>query len=125
MKVLRKFQKKYQKISTKEDSRRPKGALRGATPWPDASLARRGGWPHPLTAWARGEPLRLPFGIYLVPETETLGETPVTQFHPLFRRHRDSELGIARRTSPGTLSEGGLTSGGFSITMIASGMRCE
>ena len=122
IKVLGKFGKKYQKISKSEDSRSPKGAPRGANPWPGASLVRPGGWPRHLAAWARGTPPRAPFVLYLPLVEEISKENFVTRKALLFRRRRDSDLEIARRNCPGTLPEGGLTSGGLSITMIASGM---
>ena len=72
-----------------------------------------------------GPPLGPPFLLYITLDTETLEESPVTRFRPLFHRRRDSNLGISRRTCPGTLPEGGLTSGDLSITMIVSGMCHE
>ena len=103
----------------------PKGSLRGA---PLAQAAR--GHDPPLGGAVeppgRGVgPLRLPFGLYLVLAPKTLLSNPVMRFRPLFRRRSDSDLGIARRSCPGTLPEGGLTSGGLFITMIAFGMCRE
>ena len=123
--VPKKFQEKYKKISVPEDSGSPKESRRGAPP------SQAGRWRGPTLGRARrppgwrGPPLVPPFGLDLHLVLKTLERNPVTRFHLLFRRRGDSDLGIARRTCPGTLPEGGLTSGGLSITMIASGMRRE
>ena len=96
---------------------KPEGDPEGGTPWPGASTARLGGGRATCLPGPGGPPLRLPFGIYLALVTETLEEDSAMQNSPLFRRRRDS--------CPGTLPEGGLISGGPSITMIASGMLRE
>src|SRR3954471_16482058 len=44
---------------------------------------------------------------------------------PLFRRRRTSKIGSANSPLPGTLPEGGLTSGSFPSTMDASWMIRE
>ena len=56
---------------------------------------------------------------------KTLREESFSMFVPLFCRHRDPEMGISRSSCPGTLPEGGLISGGPSITMLASEMLRE
>src|SRR4051812_11615297 len=102
-KSARKFQKNQ--INNQRDRRLQKheGALERAHP-----LARRGQGGGLLVRW--GLPSPPPFGIYLHPKVRTLAENPVTRFRPLFRRRRDSDLGIAKRSCPSTLQEGGLTS---------------
>ena len=72
-----------------------------------------------------GPPPVLPFGIYLPRALKTPNEEPFFANTLLFRRLRDSEMGITRSSYPGTLSEGGLISGGSSITMLASERRRE
>ena len=77
------------------------------------------------TPGGRGHPLVPPFGLYLQPVTKTLVRNPTSRFSPLFRRRLASKIGSTRRPLPGTLPEGGLTSGSFSTTMSASGMCRE
>src|SRR4051812_24756992 len=73
---------------------------RGGHPWPGASLVRPGGLPRDLFAWARGAPLRPPFGIYLALVPKIYRDPPVMRLHLFVRRRGDSALGIARRTCP-------------------------
>ena len=101
-----------------------KGGPRGPPPG-QAPPWRGQGVSAPPGRLGQGAPLRLPFGIYLAVLPKTYREPPVTRFHLLFRRYGYSDLGIARRTYPGMLAEGGLTFGGFYITMIASVMHRE
>src|ERR1041385_2830359 len=63
-----------------------------------------------------------PFGIYYLFVAETLEENPASRNTSLFRRRPASKIGGTRRPLPGTLPEGGLTSGSFSTTMDASRM---
>ena len=72
-----------------------------------------------------GHPLVPPFGPYIPLITETLEILFFSRSSPLFRRHGDSKIGTARRTCPGTLPEGGLTSGSFSTSMSASRISHE
>ena len=123
--MLGKIQKKSQNSYSIEDSRSPKESRRGATPRPGALLARPRGWSRPLAAWARGATPQAPLWPIFTSRSRNPRESSVTRFRPLFHRRRDSDLGIARRTCPDTMPDGGLTSGGLSITMIASGMRRE
>ena len=103
----------------------PEGGAGGATPgqaatWHGQGLAaprsRLARWAHP---WC---PTLRPF-IPFVPKT--FRDVLFSTFTPLFRRHRDPEIGISRSSCPGTLPEGGLISGGPSITMLASEMLRE
>ena len=70
-------------------------------------------------------PLAPPFGLYYLLAPETLKENPASRFPPLFRRRSASKIGSIRRPLPGTLPEGGITSGSFSTTMDASRMCRE
>ena len=72
-----------------------------------------------------GPSLAPPFGLYLLLVPETLGTEPFLRYLRLFRCRHDSKIRRARRTCPGTLSEGGLTSGSFSTTMRVSRMCRE
>ena len=87
---------------------------RGPTPGRATRAAES--WGHPLV------PL---FGLYYLLALETLRETPVSRFSPLFRRRRASKIGSTRSPLPGTLPEGGTTSGSFCATMDASRMNRE
>ena len=70
-------------------------------------------------------PLAPPFGLYYLLVTETLKEKPASRFPPLFRRRSASKIWSIRRPLPGTLPEGGITSGSSSTTMDASRMCRE
>src|SRR4051812_5888406 len=65
-------------------------------------------------------PLAAPLRLYLPLAPKTLGAEPFFQNPSLFRRRRRFKIGAARRPCPGTLSEGGPTSGSLSIAMDAS-----
>src|ERR1044071_6050193 len=69
-------------------------------------------------------PPRCPLGLYLVPAEETPNIDLLFPFSSLYRR-RCFKIGAARRSYPGTLPEGGTTSGRPSIAMDASRMCCE
>src|SRR4051812_5657860 len=64
-------------------------------------------------------PPRVPPLSYILLVPETLGVEPFLRYLPLFHRRGDSKIVIARRTCPGTLPEGGLTSRSLSTTMSA------
>ena len=68
-------------------------------------------------------PLGAPFGLYLSPTEETpnidLLFLKSSLYRPLRRRFK---IGVARRSCPGTLPEGGTPSGRPSIAMDASRM---
>ena len=65
-------------------------------------------------------PLVPSFGLYLESREETLADFLESRISPSFRRRSASEIGSVRRPLPGTLPEGGLTSGSFSTAMDAS-----
>src|SRR4051812_11062777 len=109
IKAVRKFQKNQIKKQQFKRLRSPKEARRGPSPWLGGHLGRPGGRPHHLAAWSGGASPRSPFCLFISLDTETLGRSPVTRFHPLFSHRRDSDLGIARRSCLDTLPEGGLT----------------
>ena len=109
----------------KEDSRSTKGGQGEpppgqATTWRGQGLAAPPGrlarWAHP---WSPTLALFIPF-VEEIPREDSF-----STFSPLFRRHRDPEIGISRNYCPGTLPEGGLIFGGPSITMLASEMLHE
>src|ERR1041385_3517764 len=85
----------------------------------------------PPLAWPGGR--RGPLVHLLLPPLRLFilrhGETPKTEPYfansPLFRRRRASEIRSTRRPLPGTLPEGGLTSGSLLSTMDAPRMSCE
>ena len=70
-------------------------------------------------------PLGAPFGLYLAPAEETPNIDLLFPFSSLYYRRRRFKIGAARRSCPGTLPEGGTTSGRPSIAMDASRMCCE
>ena len=65
------------------------------------------------------------FGIYLYRVPKPSRREPFFAISSLFRRRRASKIGSTRRTLPGTLPEGRITTGSFSTTMDASRMSCE
>src|SRR3954462_3983826 len=125
-KLPEKFRKKYiknQRSGTFQDpegepegghqgSRRPGGA----TPL----LAAPGGAPGPPRC-----PLTSPFGLYLTLVPKPSRGEPFFAISSLFRRRHAFKIGSARRTLPGTLPEGRITTGTFSTTMDASQMMRE
>ena len=90
-------------------------------PWwraPGAGRAR--GAPGPLVA-----PLAAPLRLYILRDEKPSKREPFFAISPLFRRRRASEIGSTSRPLPGTLPEGGPTSGSFLSTMDASRMSRE
>ena len=80
----------------------------------------RQGAPGPLIA-----PLAATLHLYISRDVKLLKTEPYYAISPLFRRRRASKIGSGRRPPPGTLPEGGITSGSFSTTMDASRMSRE
>ena len=125
LKCSKNSRKNIKKISVQEASRCPKRGQRGArgtqaATWrgPPPGRARRApGPPSP--------PLVPPFGLYYLLAPETLERNPASRFPPLFRRRSASKIGSVRRPLPGTLPEGGITSGSSSTIMDASRMCRE
>src|ERR1041385_7383985 len=74
---------------------------------------------------APGPPLAAPLRLFILRHGETPEEEPYFANSPLFRRRRASEIGSTRRPLPGTLPEGGLTSGNLLSTMDAPRMSHE
>ena len=70
-------------------------------------------------------PLGAPLGLYLAPAEETPNIDLLFPFSSLYRRRCRFKIGAARRSCPGTLPEGGTTSGRPSIAMDASRMCRE
>src|SRR4051794_25999803 len=70
-------------------------------------------------------PLDAPLRLYLPLVPKPSRTEPFFTISPLFHHRRASKIGCARRPLPGTLPEGGLTSGSFSTTMDASRMSRE
>src|SRR4051812_11604720 len=58
-----------------------------------------------------GPPLAAPLRLYLLPVMKPSRTEPFFASSPLFRRRHRFKIGAARRPFPGTLPEGGLTSG--------------
>src|SRR3954470_15232729 len=126
LKVLQKFGKnpiKNQRFGSFGNHRR---GARGDPPGPQAPSRRALGWGH-----ARGPPGPLvappgcPLRPYILRDGKLPRREPFFVISPLFRRRRASKIGSTRRPLPGTLTEGGLTSGSFSTTMEASRMIRE
>ena len=91
-------------------------AARGRGP----PLGRAGGAPR-----LPGGPPATPLRLYIHLFAKTLKTEPFFMISPLFRRHSAPKIGSIRRLLPGTLPEGGITSGSFSTTMDASRMCRE
>ena len=98
------------------------GAAQAACPRgpPPGRAGGGGGAPGPPSP-----PLVPPFGIYLARVPKPSRTEPFFAISSLFRRRRASKIGSTRRTLPGTLPEGRITTGSFSTTMDASRMSCE
>ena len=98
----------------------------GDPPGPQAPWWRDHGWGRaqgalgPLVA-----PLAAPFRLYLPPVQKPSTPEALFPISSLFRRRRRFKIGAARRGCPGTLPEGGFTSGSPSISMDASRMCHE
>src|SRR3954464_4956144 len=126
LKVLQKFWKNYIKNQRPGSLRKHTGRKGGPPqrlkkgPWRGPTLGRVGHPPGCPVA-----PLGAPFGLYLVPTEETPNIDLLFQFSSLYHRRCRFKIGAARRSFPGTLSEGGTTSGRPSIAMDASRMCRE
>src|SRR3954470_6504311 len=90
---------------------RPGGAARGRA--------------HRLPSWLSGGPPRCPLDLYLSPTKEPPMIDLLFPTSSLYRRCRRFKIGVARRSCPGTLPEGGTPSGRPSIAMDASRMCHE
>ena len=96
----------------------------GATRGPGTLVARPHPRPREGAPGLPGGPLDAPLRLYLPLALKTLGAKPFFPIPSLYRCHR-VKIGAARRRYLGTLSEGGFTSGSFSIAMDASRMCRE
>src|SRR3954467_8594701 len=98
------------------------GGGRGDPPGPQAHSRRALGWgrarglPGPLVP-----PLAAPLRPYILRDAKPPRREAFFAISPLFGR-RASKIGSTRRPLPGTLPEGGTTSGSFYTTMDASRM---
>ena len=113
------------KISVSEPSRAPKEGQRGPTWCPGGQVARRREGPRRVAAWTPGAPLATLLHLFNLRDAKSPRTEPFFAISPLFRRRRASKIGSASRLLPGTLPEGGLTSGSFPSTMEASRMCRE
>src|SRR3954462_10818267 len=117
--------KNTEKISVQEASRK---ALEGPEGSQGAQAATRRG-PTPGRArgapGAPGPPLAAPLRLFILRHGKTPEEEPYSANSPLFCRRRASKIGSTRRPLPGTLPEGGLTSGSLLSTMDAPRMSRE
>src|ERR1041385_8239069 len=77
------------------------------------------------TPGAPGPPLAAPLRLFIPRHGKTPKVEPYSANSPLFRRRRASQIGSTRRPLPGTLPEGGLTSGCLLSTMDAPRMSHE
>src|SRR3954463_921648 len=102
------------------------GGARGPPPgaqapwWRALGAGRARGAPGPLVA-----PLAAPLRLYILRDEKPLEKEPFFAISPLFRRRRAYETGSTSRPLPGTLPEGGPTSGSLLSTMDASRMTRE
>src|ERR1041384_4477755 len=126
LKVLQKFWKNHIKNqrpgSLRKHQRReggpPQGLQKG--PWHGPNLGRAS--PPPGCPVA---PLGAPLCLYLPPDEETPKIDLSFSFSSLYRCHRRFKIGVAWRSCPGTLPEGGTPSGRPSIAMDSSRMCRE
>src|SRR3954470_14859202 len=107
-------------------------ALRRAREGPEGSqgaqaATRRGPTPGRTRGAPRapGPPLAAPLLLFIPRHGKTPEEEPYSANSPMFRRRRASKIGSTRRPLPGTLPEGGLTSGSLLSTMDAPRMSRE
>src|ERR1041385_2644403 len=107
-----KFREKYRKNQRTGSFQKSPGGARG-DPRGGQAATQRG--PTPARArgapGAPGPPLAAPFRLFIPRHRKTPEEEPYSANSPLFRRRRASKVGSTRRLLPGTLLEGGLTSG--------------
>ena len=104
---------------------KPEGGPEGGHPQSRRLPGAARGVATPSGRLGQGATPQVPLSPIFTSRSENPREQPryaISSTIPLLPRFR---LGIARRSCPGTLPEGGLTSGGLSITMIASGMCRE
>src|SRR4051812_42606821 len=79
----------------------------------------------PGGAWTPWDPLAAPLRQYIALAPKTLEAEPFFLIPSLFRRCRHLNIGAVRRPCPGTLPEGGSTSGNISNAMDGSRMTRE
>ena len=103
----------------------PEWGQRATTRGPGALVVRPRGWPSQGAPGPLVAPLAAPLRLYILRDEKPSRTEPFFAISPLFRRRRASKIGSASRPLPGTLPEGGLTSGSFSTTMDASRMIRE
>src|SRR3954469_9307669 len=92
---------------------------------PGALVARPRGWSCQGAPGSLVDPLAAPLRLYLPPAEEIPNIEVFFPISSLYRRCRCFKIGAARRRCPGTLPEGGTTSGSPSIAMDASRMCPE
>ena len=89
-------------------------------------LARPRVGPRREAAWTPGgPPLAATLRLLILRHGKPPKTEPFFAISTLFRRRRAFKIKSASRLLPGTLPEGGLTSGSFSTTMSASWMSHE
>ena len=103
----------------------PKGGQRGPTCCPGGQVARPRVGPRREAAWTPGGPPGCPLRLFIPRDEKPSGTEPFFAISPLFRRRHASKIRSANRFLPGTLPEGGSTSGSFASTMDASRMCRE
>src|ERR1041385_6774253 len=124
--MLQKFGKNQIKNQRRRTFRKDLSGARGPPPgaqapwWRIPGAGRARGAPGPLVA-----PLAAPLHLYILRDEKPLKTEPFFAISPLFHRRHASEIGSTSRPLPGTLPEGGLTSGSLSSTMDASRMIHE
>src|ERR1041385_925887 len=121
-----KFRQKYRKNQRTRSFQKSPGGARGG-PRGGQAATRRGPTPGRARGapGAPGPPLAAPFRVFIPRHGKTPEEEPYFANSPQFRRRRASKIGSTRRPLPGTLPEGGLTSGSLLSTMDAPRMSRE
>ena len=126
LKMPEKFQEKYIKNQRRRTFQKSQSGARGPPPGAQAPCGRglgggrARGPPGPLVA-----PLAAPLRLFILRDGILPKTEPFFVISPLFHRRSASKIGSIRRPLPGTLPEGGITSGSFSTTMDAFRMSCE
>ena len=126
IKRLQKFRKNQKKNQRTGTFRNHLGGARGPPPgtqvpwWCALGVGRVRGAPGSLV-----DPLAAPLRLYIPPAEEIPNIQVLFPISSLYRRRRRFKIGAARRRYPGTLPEGGITSGSPSISMDASQMCRE
>src|ERR1041385_2663317 len=103
--------KSDKKSAQKNLPKEPKWGQRATTRGPGALVARPRGWPRHGAPGPLVAPLAAPLCLYILRIGKPSKGEPFFAISPLFHRRLASEIGSTSRLLPGTLPEGGTTSG--------------